>query len=51
MISGTTAPSCIADASSNNLRGTGYSREVVICIVVYLIPLIVLLTGLIMLMS
>jgi hypothetical protein len=49
MISGTTAPSCIADASSNNLRGTGYWREVVICIVVYLIPLIVLLTGLILL--
>lgn len=45
IISGTTAHSIKATTKSDKLMGSGYWREVVVCIVVYLIPLSVLLIG------
>jgi len=45
IISGTTAHSFKAATKSDKLVGSGYWREVVVCIVVYLIPLLVLLIG------
>ncbi len=48
-ISGTTASSNEADNKSDKLKGTGYGREIVVCVTVYLVPMAVLIAGIIML--
>jgi hypothetical protein len=49
IISGTTALMSEADLNSFKLKGTGYWREIVVCVTVYLVPMIALITGIIML--
>jgi hypothetical protein len=43
-ISGTTT-----DIDPGSLKGTGYWRDMIICLIVYLMPLIALLTGFVLL--
>jgi hypothetical protein len=45
----TTAFSTEADKKSDILKGTGYWREIVVCVTVYLVPMIALIAGIIML--